>query len=156
MIHKSQQRLADALGVSRQLINYHVKRGQDPPDTLDDVAWRVYLESVSKGGVLGDMDDTEVRRATLREKLRLAKEKADEAVRDNQIAAGELIDRATISDGLARAIGIMFSELDRVFCAEVPARVKGRDEIGIRHICRTEIERLKESLKEKFAEMGKG
>ncbi|MGC3961306.1 MAG: hypothetical protein QM813_26285 [Verrucomicrobiota bacterium] len=86
----------------------------------------------------------ELKRAqTMRERIKLAEDD------------GRVVDRATVSDGIAKAVGIMFGELDRVFTSELPTRGKGMDELGLRKLSVTEIEKIKTTLRDKLQPLTK-
>lgn len=76
-----------------------------------------------------------------REELRLSKDQRS------------VIDRAEVEEKSQRAISVMLSELDRRFCSELPAIVKGLNELEIRAKHEEAIEELKRALREKFAQL---
>lgn len=65
--------------------------------------------------------------------------------------AGLQVDRGEAVDRIRAGMSTVFSELDRVFCNELPPIQKGLDEIGLRQKAAEAIEQLRAALKEKFA-----
>jgi len=65
--------------------------------------------------------------------------------------ANTVIDRAAVETGIHAAMLFQFSELDRVFCCELPPILKGLLEPAIRVISLKEIESLKTILRQKFS-----
>src|SRR5208283_4165711 len=77
--------LADALGISRQALNVHLKSPDAPP--IDDItAWQVLL---AERGRIGSVPE-ELRRAIAQERLKILQETSAKLARENAIAAGEL------------------------------------------------------------------
>lgn len=109
---------------------------------------RVYTHEWAKWMVAHSDDDesfnwsTELKKyQAKREKLRLA---ADE---------GRLVPRPEIVDAAQRGIAILFSTLDRVFCNEFPAAIKGMTETKIKARAEADIERTKEELRENWTKL---
>ena len=67
-----------------------------------------------------------------------------------------VIDRGSVADGIAKAQSTLFSELDRVFVSELPARGKGMDEVKLQILSRSEIEKLKETLGSQLQKLTEG
>lgn len=106
---------------------------------------RVYFEEFLPWMFATLMDDkatdwgAELKRAqAMRERIKLAEDD------------GRVVDRTTVSDGIAKAVGILFGELDRVFTSELPTRGKGMDELGLRKLSLTEIEKIKDSMRKEL------
>lgn len=78
----------------------------------------------------------------LRVALKLEKEK------------GELLRADIVQDSIARAMGIMFSELDRIFASDFPSVCRGMDEAGIRARAIDAIERTKSAFREALGKPG--
>jgi hypothetical protein len=86
----------------------------------------------------------ELKRAqAMRERIKLAEDD------------GRVVDRTTVADGIAKAVGVMFGELDRVFTSELPTRGKGMDELGLRKLAATEIEKIKAGMRDKLNPLAK-
>lgn len=66
-----------------------------------------------------------------------------------------VIDLNAARDDINLGISILFSELERVFGAELPAALKGQNEIAIRDRSIAEIERIKEVVRPKFLNTSK-
>lgn len=93
-----------------------------------------------KGGTDDDVDwGQELKKVqTKRERIKLSKDE------------GSVMATDEVREGIQRGVGLMFGELDRVFCSELPPALKGLDELAIRTRCQGEIERIKETLRDKF------
>lgn len=78
----------------------------------------------------------ELKRAqAMRERIKLAEDE------------GRVVDSNTINEGISKSVGVIFRELDRVFISELPSRGKGMDELGLRKLATTEIEKIKTSMR---------
>lgn len=67
---------------------------------------------------------------------------------------GEVVDRKEHQEALTSGMAALFGELIRVFCTELPPALKGLSELEIQRRCDLEIQRLRATLRQKFAEMG--
>lgn len=88
--------------------------------------------------VNGTWQESKARVATLREIQKLAQDKR------------ELLARSDVQHALSRGMADLFGELDRVFASQFPGRAKGMSEVQIRDIAQEAIEKIKDSLKEKW------
>ena len=88
--------------------------------------------------VNGTWQESKARVATLREIQKLAQDKR------------ELLARSDVQHALSRGMADLFGELDRVFASQLPGRAKGMSEVQIRDIAEEAIEKLKDSLREKW------
>jgi hypothetical protein len=70
-------------------------------------------------------------------------------------AAATVVDRSEVRAGIFEAVAILFSELDRRFCSELPGALKGLDERSMRARAQKEIQLLKDTLRKKFEDVGK-
>ncbi len=61
-----------------------------------------------------------------------------------------VIDFAQVADFHRQLVGVLFQDLQRIFCDELPSSLRGRDEISIRTRCDGEIERLKSLLRNRL------
>lgn len=68
---------------------------------------------------------------------------------------GDVISRENVVTGAQEIMGMLFSELDRLFCLEFPPLAKGLDEVSIRQRSELSISKLKGSLQLRFEKMGK-
>jgi hypothetical protein len=82
------------------------------------------------------------RAQTKREELRLERER------------GELMSADEACRQAAAAMGLTFSELDRI-SRECPPALQGLDAVGVHKRLSAEIARMRETLREKFDEIGK-
>jgi phage terminase Nu1 subunit (DNA packaging protein) len=87
-----------------------------------------------------DSADIEVHRK------RLIKAQADRVELDVQRRNGSLVDRMEVDRSVSGLISFIFVELDRIFIGELPAIVKGCDEISAKHKCEEAIESLKRAI----------
>lgn len=125
----TQSKLAVQLGVSRQLIAAHVKKGDAP--ALDDLAgWNAYL---AQRGRIGSAPE-DLRRAIAQERLEILQETKSKLRRENLIATvdcGELIPRQLVEELLWNFGGILRGALhgfedcgQAVFNAQNPDEVR--------------------------------
>lgn len=68
----------------------------------------------------------------------------------------QLIDKGKARSGVQAAISLLFTELDRLFLAELPGSAKGKDEMGIKREAELKITELRTVLAAKFAAIGEG
>lgn len=105
----TQSQLADALGVSRQLIAAHIKKGDTP--ALDDLAgWNVYL---AQKGRIGSAP-AELRHEIASERLAILKASREKLERENKVAAGGLMLVADAVKQATEAAHYLAGELDRL------------------------------------------
>lgn len=67
--------------------------------------------------------------------------------------ADQVRDIGEVKDGANRAMSIVFSQLDRIFCSELPPALKGLTEIEIRNRSQKEILALQELLRAEFRKL---
>jgi DNA-binding XRE family transcriptional regulator len=144
----TQSQLADALGVSRQLIAAHQKRGNTPK--LDDVTgWHAFLAAHGRSGSA----PVELRREIAAERLAILKASREKLERENQVAKGELMPCADAVRQATEACHFLAGELDRLK-SEIPPTLAGLDAISICKILDREIEKIRTNAKEKFQSIG--
>lgn len=68
--------------------------------------------------------------------------------------AALVVEWPLIRSDVHAAESLIFAELERIFCNELPPVLKGRDELTIRAEAFERIELLKTALREKFAAVG--
>jgi hypothetical protein len=140
--------LADALGISRQALNVHLK-SPDAPPVEDLAAWQVYLAAHGRIGSA----PAELRHEIAAERLAILKETRAKIARENKIAAGELILAADVILQCNQAGGFFCAELDR-WAREFPPLAAGRDCAQIAQLLDIQIERTRAELKVKLANIG--
>lgn len=91
------------------------------------------------------MTDSSVNWSEESKKLDVLLKRVDLAEKEERV-----IDRNTVADGIAKAVGVMFADLDRVFTSEIPTRGKGMDELPLRKLALDEIEKIKDSMRRKL------
>lgn len=139
----TQSQLAATLGISRQLLAYHLKSRKAPP--LDDTS--AWIEFLSANGRNEGSMPKEVRKHIARERLRLIKAQADRVELENKVRRNEMIEAIKAASFIKYMVaGIFFSELDRL-ASEFPAALKGKDEIAIHEECERQIEFIKGNLR---------
>jgi len=116
----TQQELAKALGVSRQLVaRYRKKAGAPPIDDID--AW---IEFVASHGGRSETLPVKLRAALMRQRIRLLKAQADKAEGEEAVRRGELIEYAEVSAVLHHICGGYWNEIDRL-AHELPPNLVG-------------------------------
>lgn len=111
---------------------------------------RVYLEELLKWifaqeGEEGDAIDWGnelTKEKAKREKIRRLKDE------------GKVVERDVVTTGLQGGVALLFSELDRIFLAELPPSVKGLKESAVRAKAEDAIASLREILRKRFLEIG--
>lgn len=91
------------------------------------------------------MTDSSVNWSEESKKLDVLLKRVDLAEKEERV-----IDRNTVADGIAKAVGVMFGDLDRVFTSELPTRGKGMNELALRKLALGEIEKIKDSMRRKL------
>ncbi len=91
------------------------------------------------------MTDSSVNWSEESKKLDVLLKRVDLAEKEDRV-----IDRNTVADGIAKAVGVMFGDLDRVFTSELPTRGKGMNELALRKLALGEIEKIKDSMRRKL------
>jgi hypothetical protein len=136
--------LAKKLGVSRQLLASHIKNGGAPP--LADVdGWRIFLAAIGRTGSA----PPDLRRKIAEQRLEILKEQRAALARRNAQEAGELMTCASAVRQAAEAMGLTFSELERL-SREIPPSLAGLDAISIGKRLAAEVETIRKTLHEKF------
>lgn len=137
--------LADALGISRQALNVHLKSPDAPP--VDDIAaWQILL---AERGRIGSAP-AELRAAIAAERLKILQETSAKLARENAVAAGELGSVAEFKRQATCAIGEVFSELER-HARENPPVFAGRSAVEISERMEADVKTIKNNLRERFA-----
>lgn len=137
--------LATALGISRQLLAYHVRCADAPP--LEDVAaWKAYLERKAKD----HLQPSDVAKLRAKEKLRAERAEANIKERKDKHDAGEMISVREVREIVSAAMVALLAGLERVFCGEFPADAKGKDELAIRAAARQAIDGFKVDMERQF------
>jgi hypothetical protein len=140
--------LADALGISRQALNVHLK-SPDAPPVEDLAAWQVYLAAHGRIGSA----PAELRHEIAAERLAILKETRAKLARENEVEAGALILAADVILQCNQAGGFFCAELDR-WAREFPPLAAGRDCAQIAQLLDIQIERTRAELKAKLATIG--
>jgi len=91
------------------------------------------------------MTDSSVNWSEESKKLDVLLKRVDLAEKEDRV-----VDRTTVAEGVAKSVGVIFSELDRVFISELPARGKGMNELSLRKLSTAEIEKIKTTMRQKL------
>lgn len=143
---RSQSDLARILGVTRQVVAARIKAGGAPP-LGDTEAWIALLASDGRADGAAP-PEWRAKLAEARHKLiaaQAAREELKLAAEQNRV-----VDRHQVESDIRAGISELYSNLDRVFCCELPPALIGLAEMDIRARCKTEIEELKRALRERF------
>lgn len=144
----TQTTLAKQLGISRQLLASHIKKGCAP--ALDDLeGWRTFLAQVGRSGSA----PPDLRRKIAVERLGILKEQRASLARKNESEAGELMPCASAVKQAAEAGGYMFAELERM-AREIPPALAGLDAVSIGKRISAEVEKIRKTLQEKVQAIG--
>jgi hypothetical protein len=135
-------KLAGALGVSRQLINYHVKKTGAPK--LSDVpAWEEYL---AEHGRIGSAPP-ELRIEIAKERLAILRAVRHAKERENKVKDDLVCDVPRVSQFIHDLVGnCFFGELERQ-ANEYPSTLKGKNEVAIYEECLKQMESAKKTLR---------
>jgi len=68
----------------------------------------------------------------------------------------QVVDRGFVKQEAQGAIAMLFGEIDRTFCTQLPPDLKGRSEAEIRRRCVESAEAMKVALKERFERAAEG
>lgn len=109
----TQTELAEKLGISRQLLSAHIKKGDTPP--LEDTeAWEEYLLANGRGGgALANASD-ETKAEFLKLKMRLMDAQARRLEVESLAREEKLIDFEGVKVFIAKYNSIYFRELERI------------------------------------------
>jgi len=140
--------LADALGISRQALNVHLK-SPDAPQIDDLTGWQVFIAAHGREGTA----PPDLRRAIALERLEILKETRAKLARENKIAGGELILASDVVSQCKQAGAFFCAELDR-WAREFPPLAAGRDCVAIEQLLDIQIKRTRAELKAKLATIG--
>jgi len=147
---QTQSSLAAVLGISRQLVAAHIKRGDAPK--LDDVAgWHAHLAAY---GRTGSQASSETKHGIAAERLGLLKAMREKAERENKVASGELMPCADAVRQATEACAFVDSELQRDE-NELPPILAGLSAVECGKILHQRTERMRVGFKQKFEEVGK-
>lgn len=117
----TQHELAQALGVSRQLVaRYRKKPGAPPINDLD--AW---IEFIAGEGARSETLPVKLRAALTEQRIRLLKAQADKAELEHSVIRGELIEFKEVEAMVHEVIGVGYwGEYDRM-SFEMPPNLVG-------------------------------
>jgi transcriptional regulator with XRE-family HTH domain len=141
----TQSELARKLGISRQLLAAHVRKGGAPP--LDDFeAWLAHLVANGREGSLMANATPEMRRELIRLKMRVLDAQARRLERANEVQDEKFILWEVAERFVEKLIrDLVFGELDRV-ALELPVRLRGASEVKVWEEVRGQIVAMKENL----------
>lgn len=137
---------ARATGISRQSLSGYKRAGCpafQPDGRVNLAGLAAWLDTHGKR----TSTDTAEMRA---ERLRILRARANRLEAENAERAGLMVARSEAAERIRCGMMTVFSELDRLFCNELPPVLKGLDEVAILAQCRATIEQLRVTLKEKF------
>ncbi len=117
----TQQELAQALGVSRQLVaRYRKKPGAPPINDLDG-----WIEFIASEGGRSETLPVKLRAALTKQRIRLLKAQADKAEGEEAVRRGELIEFEEVEAMFHEVVGVGFwGEYDRM-SFEMPPNLVG-------------------------------
>lgn len=121
-------KVAEHLGCSREALD-NLRKLPGAPTDKDPARW---AEWVTANGHLkgGSRRLTEI-------KILIAEEELKKRRRENSVAEGELIPRETAGEAASRAMAMLVRILTQKLEVEAPAKLQGKDIVGIRRELRT-------------------
>jgi hypothetical protein len=137
--------LAEVLGVSRQLLNAHRKKS-DAPKMSDVAGWVAYLAAHGREGSA----PPELREAIAKARLAILRETQAKLKRENDTAAGLLMERAEARRENASAWAHVFEMIDRRLCNEYPPMLAGCEAVPIFEKLCAFREELRRNCKDRF------
>lgn len=140
------KRLAATLGMQRKSLLVHVRK-PDAPELQDVDGWRQYLAAIGRQGSA----PPDLRRVQAIARARLAVAQAVRVETSTKVAAGELVDRDAVREGIGRALAAHFATLEAVMCSELPPVLVGLDERQLRERLRRAVEGFKAKLRNALA-----
>lgn len=141
-------KLATALGLSVEALDYHLVNSPDVPPIGDLGAWEVFL--AAHGRV--ETSPTSLREKIARKRLEILTETKEAMARKAARERDETADKGEVRDWMRGFMALLFSELDRVFGMEMPASLKGLSEVEIKKRSDAAITELKATLRKRFEE----
>ena len=140
--------LADALGISRQALNVHLKLPDAPPiDRID--LWQVLL---AERGRIGTAPE-DLRRSIAKKRLEILGETEIKLARENQIEAGKYVLACDAIRQAGEAGGYFMSQLER-WARELPPVLAGLSAPEVAQILDVNIERTRAELQKKLNTIG--
>lgn len=137
----TQSKLAEIVGVSRQLVAFHVKTGKAPK--LDDIdGWLEHLAAVGKDGSL----PPELRKKIAQQRYRLLKANADKAEMEHMLRRKEAVEFEFVEQFIGHMVDVFFAEIERMR-HEFPVALKGRTEVEISKVVGERFDRLAEDCR---------
>lgn len=138
----TQSKLAEIVGVSRQLVAFHVKTGKAPK--LDDIdGWLEHLAAVGKDGSL----PPELRKKIAEQRLRKLKAEATMAEHELKLREKQLVEWEFVDKFLAFLLGQKFwGELEK-WSQELPPLLQGLPATEICKVIDARFRRLCEDFK---------
>ena len=136
--------LADALGISRQALNVHLK-SPDAPQIDDLTGWQVFIAAHGREGTA----PPDLRRAIAQERLEILKETKAKLARENAVANAELMPVMDAKRQNHAAWCFVFNELERLEREEPPA-LAGLSAVDISVRLHVFVERMRTEAKAKF------
>ena len=144
----TQLALANDLGVSRQLIAYHLRAGECPPLT-DRKAWVEFLAQKGRSGSA----PPELRRKIAEKRLAILEQTRKRMARENEAAAGLMMPTEEARRQAAIACSFLFAELERGE-RELPPAMAGQTAVEIFKRLHGFTEALRKAAKDKFNNIG--
>lgn len=142
--------LASILGISRQLLN-HLKKKSDAPPVSDVAAWQIFIAANGRDGAapsylkrkLAEKRLSLLTTADSREKIKLGKDQ------------DTVIDKSEVATALQGGMAMLFNQLEKVFCNDLPPSLAGKPPAEIAAMCRGAIEKLTAQLVERLGALAK-
>jgi len=147
--HFTKSKLALALGISRQLLNAHLKSPDCPQ--LDDVAgWEMLLAEKGRTGSA----PPKLRDAIAKARLAILKETQKRLDRENRIADGALVSIVEVRRQCNSAGGYFMEALEKL-ARELPPSLAGQPIDALAARIEREVESIRKHLTQKMQEIGK-
>jgi len=139
---------ADALGISRQALNLHLKSLDAPP--IGDIdGWQIFLAAHGRIGTAPE----DLRRTIALKRIAIMEETRVKQKRANDIEAGKFVLASDAIRQAGEAGGFFMGELER-WARELPPALAGKSAADIAVVLDVNIERTRTELQKKLNSIG--
>jgi hypothetical protein len=142
----TQRKFAKDLGISAQVLSYHLRNNPECPELGDRESWTAFL--VVNGREAGVPPALRTKLAEAR--LGLAEEHKLRLMHERKIREGELKPVAEFDTNIKQLFAAMTGELERVFCHELPPVLEGLRAADIATKNKQELGFLWQRFKQQF------
>lgn len=141
--------LARALGVSKQLMDFHRRKTPGAPTSMSVKDWTQFFNARGYAGANKNKSDKQVAKEMAKAKLEILQHTRHKLARDNKIKDNKIYDAAEVHRFHENLIRFFFGELTRI-SREFPVLLKGKDELSIETVCMEQEKQIKQALTDKL------